>query len=448
MILLNQLKMNKVRIAISMSLLIVSLSIVAQTSGVVNESFVIRKNRILSLPKAERSFFPGSLPATSNNDQLIITFDSLEFDTNIDFELPAIKPAYLESAAQKNSISQHLIKIGGGNRLNTLVQYQYLNPINQERRLKFNVSHYGVGVGPVRDEKSAENIQGLDFEVSQSKKHVTARWNTQADRYQFYYYGLPDSSYFDENQLFNRDQNTRVRFANSFAVDYHKNNWRTGLSFGHQLTNYNHENNGENRLFVDGKLTYRLSEKLLLVDKINWTYLSYDTGNKQGRSIFNNSSIARYTLKNWQFEGGFNLYNLDSLSSSDKRFYIIPHLSMVGTLNQKHVVSAGFSSALKDQSLYQLSDRNIYLADSLNMRTSLYKSQWLLSYQYRLSQHHLIEAGASYSSILKQAFFINQANAVNQFQLLLQYFSWNYPACRFLYESCELQVWWFDRREA
>ena len=397
-------------------LLMVCLTAFGQ-QNVLNESFVIRKNRNLTLPVAERVYFPASAPDQTIDQKFELTFDSIAVDVYVDVQLPEVIPARLESKQSPPQIGRHYLKLGAGSLISSLIQYQYINPLEQKRRISFGAIHEGYANGPVRGAGSGENIQMIDFHLTQPWKNSSFIWKSNFDRYQFNYYGLPDSLYYGIDRNLQIVDDVRVRLANGIQFKSAINeDLNSMISIDHLLTHTTNLQNNENIIDLKAQLDYKINDKYKLYQTVDFSSIGYQSKLDNNRTIFRSSTYLRSGFKNLIVEGGMDFFLIDSISGLGKQSFLIPKISFQTQYN-KQDFTLSYQGDSDNQSLYQLSNLNPYLSDSLLFRTSLSKGIWSLGYSYDYHANHKLLAQVSYATIRNQAFLVNNFSHPNTFDL-------------------------------
>jgi hypothetical protein len=374
--------------------------------NVVNESFIIKKDRQLSLPVAERSFYPGYLPEVSSTHQPQIKFDSVRFERIIRFDLPATTPILINLPRQTNTYYNHFLELEGGSLWHSQLRYQYLKSIDQNKNVKVNFSHQGYGRGAVRQEESAENIQGLQIRANWIGKNSFFDWNINTNRHQFHYYGVPDSL-VDEQLI---SSNTKLGLSNKLRVITHKGPVHSTVSFGHRLTNYEAFLMKEHLISGLATINFQLSNLIAFYQKLDWNYSNFQSSNSSDRSVYSSQTNFEYKLNQWEISAGFNLIGVDSVSSVGNRLSVLPDIGINFKLANSRTLSIGLKSHYEVQSLAELSSRNIYLSDSLTIRTALYKNNWSINYQAIVKDRHQFNAGLSYATVENKLFLVSDEN--------------------------------------
>jgi hypothetical protein len=394
------------------------ITVYAQNTGV-EESFVIRKDKKLELPIADRLYFFDTPESVQKTSEYRVTYDSLGLIPDIQVN-PLLPPKNFSILipATSDVMLKHYVWLGIGNRFNTTAGYQYINSLDQKRRIHFNVNHQSLRIGPTDNAYSAENHQKLDLKIEQPIKKWNLGWQTKAQRSRLNYFGIQDSLYTDNTALEGIESNTLWKASNALTVTPQLDNgFDVVARFRHQVSGLT-ELYGiqENNLKAEFNVLNKISSGFSIGLHSTYHYISDASDTSGHRSMLQNSLNLNGQINKWYFKGALNLAFLDQKSFTDNNALFLPTAIVGYDLGNQQSFELGLESGIVANTRYDLYDLVPYLSESIDLKTEWVKSRWMIQYHGRLFKQHNLHISANYSSVENKTFLIN--DSLNNFTTL------------------------------
>lgn len=388
----------------------------AQQSSV-NESFVITKSKKLVLPAADRKFFShtGKTSTSEHIQPTIIRFDTLSKIPKADFQLDPLSPDIKIDKNQSRSLSEHVAWIGFGNRFHSTAGYQYINAIEQKRRVLFTASHRSLRNGPTGNDLSAQNDQSLGLKVMQPVNSWNISLRSQLYRTGFNYFGLADSLFLDEQALSLIAPATLWKTSNVIGVSNVSNDELSIKSHVIYQTTKQTENQftSEHRLGLATELAGDVSSNLSwrFIPSFDYLVNSSSLGNKS-RLVSQTPIAAIFKKSNWYLQGGLNWVNDQREADDGNANYFLPKLIFTYNLSRYQSFGVGLNSGINLNTAFVKSLDNLYMNYAFqDYRTEITRFDWFASYRQSFLSNYHLQFSINYLEIQNKSFFFNESFA-------------------------------------
>ena len=399
---------------ISYLILIMSIAAFAQNTTV-DESFVIRKNRTLNLPIAERNYFLQTDKADFSGlvPPLKLTYDSVTFSAAV---LPSITRLTIPKNTFKKPISpdiaQHMVWGSGGIRRFYDLGYQFINPIDQQRRIHLSAQAQSLGKGPTNDEFSNQNNQKVQLSILQPIQKINVQLNTIVDRTHFNFFGLPDSVYQERSNADSIISSSLFKINNSLTVENRKADLLTmGISLSHYLTKASiMQTPSENWISARISSKYQISKILNLIYKPELDIINQSAIYEHNHLITQHPIHSVFNFNQWNFSAGFNwvyVHLEDGRLTSETHTYFLPKVRISYAISPLQSINFSVDGFAKANTYFDRSTDLLYLNYAfMDWKTEVTKSQWQIDYHQTISNNHHISIYANYQNITNKAFLI------------------------------------------
>ncbi|WP_246255775.1 porin family protein [Cyclobacterium plantarum] len=381
--------------------------------------FIIRKDRVLSLPRKSRVFekspvLPPVAATTNYNYQVKDFFVPLEpvvLETQA-FQKPLPLPEYDQTLGRA--------KLGFGNYSSPLLQLDIHNLPDPEKSYGLHLKHQGFYTGPVDGENSAEDHTEVGLSGSLYKDFVEIYGNLDFQRDMYHFYGytadpeitIPSDSI---KQVFNTLK-TRVgikRIDRSEPFDY-------GASLSLRLFNDRYDAR-ETETLVKVRALFRANENLKggitsLLAFTSPTDVNYEAIN---RNYFKLHPYATYIKDGIHVKIGANvIHENDIVPNKLKEFYVFPSVSLSYHLVPAFGIYAGYEGDVKRNTYFDFVRENPFLGPSEQLRNTVQNFQVDAGISGKANDEANYKAGFRYGDFTNMHFYGNNVADSTRFQLI------------------------------
>jgi hypothetical protein len=397
--------------------------VLAQTGKrgeVQDQEFVIRKDRVLTVPTQTRPFerMPALPQATGLGN---FNYQVTPFFLN----LPALnlQPTALEKNYRLDRVDLYpgYIRAGYGNYASPLLEGRYMStsadPLNYAVRFK----HQSFGEGPVGGKESAEShtVFGADGSYFTDVVEVFGGLSWGQDKFSFY--GVNPVLFEDPNSPFETADNVLNNVQVSAGI---RDIEKTGtLSYEGQLSfrNFNDSYEAkENEIGVQAGLKVRTDSDWS--GKVDFSYFHTNPSNvnyQETRSYFSIRPRISYNYEAFRFTAGVNLISEnDSVASKKSNFHVFPVLQASYQFADEFGFYAEFSGGVKRNTYFSFVNENPYLGLSAQLLNTVnnYKFEGGIEGQFQETVHY--RAGLNLSRFNQMHFFVNSLADSARFSLV------------------------------
>ncbi|MEP1088090.1 TonB-dependent receptor [Algoriphagus sp.] len=345
-------------------------SLMAQTQqrgAVTDQEFVIRKDRVLTVPVQPRMYEKlPTLPKPTGLNEYNYLVSS--YPLNIKpLDLKA-EPSQKVYTPQRLDLYPGYVRAGYGNYASPLIEARYMGIDIADFNYSLQLNHQSFGKGPVLGEESKESHTNLGFDGSYFTDFFEVfgglSWNQ--DSYQFY--GEDPNFLLDENGRFTGFESNvlqaievkaGIRELEKVGPFYYEGQ----LSFRTFSDSYLVK---ENQVGLEASGTYRVTEDWS--GKLGLSYFSTkpeDLNYALTRTYFAIRPSVSYQYEAFNFTAGVNLVSEnDSLENKSSDFHVFPVLKAEYQFAEEFGFFAELSGDVQRNTYYSFVNENPYLGPS------------------------------------------------------------------------------------
>ncbi|MCH7403764.1 TonB-dependent receptor [Belliella kenyensis] len=407
------------------SLVLIGLSMIgfdlhAQQKGEVqDQEFIIRKDRVLTLPVQPRSFerIPV-LPTPKSN---------ANFNYRVEpFFLPLPPLEIKPEAATKNfprnleELYPGFAKLGYGNYSSPLLQLRYNIWEDGDYNIGAKVSHEGFYTGPVGGKNSAENHTHFGLDGTLFKDYFSLYGNVDYHRDEFNFYG------YDPNNALLSDYVTSNNVLNSFNI-------KAGISNLEKMSDLNYDANLKIRLFNDrfsavenevglnGKFDFWFSESLKteVLGNLSLTTPSDTTYRDINRNYFGIRPAVVYRKSGLYLKAGANIiFENDVTDNKKSDFHVFPSIDASYMLSDEFGLYAGFEGDVQRKTYYDFVNENPFLGPSDALLNTIQNYLAKAGVKGSVNGEFNYEVGVAYGQFANMHYYNTNATDTLRFNLL------------------------------
>lgn len=388
--------------------------------AVQDQEFVIRKDRVLTVPTQPRAFerMPV-LPQPKGVGEF--NYSVTPFFLN----LPALnlQPTALQKDYRQPKLDLYpgYVRAGYGNFASPLLEGRYMStkadPLNYALKFK----HQSFGTGPVEGEQSAEShtVFGADGSYFTELVEVFGGLNWGQDKYSFYgvnpvLFENPDSPFETNNNVLNHFQ-----FQAGFR-DIEKTgpfSYEGKLSFRNFKDSYAVK---ENEVGIQAGGKFRTDSDWS--GKVDLSYFHTnpnDVNYQEKRNYFSIRPRISYNYEAFQFTAGLNLVSEnDSIADKSSDFRIFPVLKASYQFADEFGFYGEFSGDVQRNTYFSFVNENPFLGPSEQLLNTVnnYKIEGGIEGQFQEAFHY--RAGINVSRFNQMHFFVNSMADSSRFEIV------------------------------
>jgi hypothetical protein len=385
-----------------------------------DQEFVIRKDRVLTVPTQPRSF--ERMPALPQPKGLA------EFNyavTPFFLNLPALKlqPTALEKNYKLDKVQLYpgYIRAGYGNFASPLLEGRYMStqadPLNYALKFK----HQSFGKGPVAAEQSAEShtVFGADASYFGQLAEVFGGLEWGQNKYSFY--GVDPSLFENPDTPFETANNVQNHVQVKAGI---RDIEKTGpFSYEGQLSFRNFKDSyaaKESEVGIQAGGKFRTESDWS--GKVELAYFHTnpnDVNYQKKRNYFSLRPRISYDYEAFRFTAGLNLVSEnDSIAEKDSDFHIFPVLQASYQFADEFGFFAEFSGDVQRNTYFGFVNENPYLGPSEQLLNTVnnYKIAGGIEGQFQEAFHY--RAAVQVSRFNQLHFFANSLADSSRFELV------------------------------
>lgn len=338
-----------------------------QRGAVTDQEFVIRKDRVLTVPVQPRMYEKLPVlpkPTGMNEYKYLVTSYPLNLKP---LDLKA-EPSQKVYTPERMELYPGYVRAGYGNFASPLLEARYMGIDIADFNYSLQLNHQSFGKGPVLAEESKESHTNLGFDGSYFTDLFEVfggiSWNQ--DSYQFY--GLDPRYTLDDNGAFkgfdsNVLQAVEVKAGIRELEKVGPFSYEGQLSFRNFTDSYMVK---ENQIGVEASGTFRPTDDW--AGKVGFSYFSTspeDVNYSLKRTYFAIRPTISYKYEAFNFTAGVNLVSEnDSLENKASDFHVFPVLKANYQFAEEFGFFAEFSGDVKRNTYYSFVNENPYLGPS------------------------------------------------------------------------------------
>ncbi len=393
----------------------------SQERGEIKDAeFIIRKDRVLTLPKQPRVFEKTpALPSTQSKGNY--TYQVRDFFLDLKPVVTEAKPFQRPFENQRNRLFHNYAKIGYGNYQSPLAEL-YINSVESDY-LNYGVflKHQGFYQGPVDGKNSAEDYTKIrvDGAFFQESNEFFGKMGYDRDKYNFYgYTPIPGLEVFPDDiaQVFHTVYgNVGLRkIDKDELLDY-----EASLSLRLFNDNYlarEHEVGVKARLGLkanDDRLRGGIDAEAFISSPSDSTYSDI---NRNYAKIFPN---VAYVNEDFNIKAGANIVmENDVIAGKSSNFHVFPNIAGAYRLSESFGVYAEYKGDVLRKTYYDFVMENPFLGPSPALRNSVQKFQIDAGIQGSLNEALTYKTGIKFGEFNQMHFYGNHFSDSTRFQLI------------------------------
>ncbi|NVJ86076.1 MAG: TonB-dependent receptor [Algoriphagus sp.] len=385
-----------------------------------DQEFVIRKDRVLTLPVQPRIF--EKLPVLPQPKGLS------DFNYQVKFYELDLPPVALEvEPAQKvyrrdyKDLFPGFLRLGYGNFASPLLEARFMATEVYDWNYSLNLKHQSFGKGPVFDEESKESHAQLGGMVSYflDQAEVFGGLNWNQDSYSFY--GIDTSILSNPNLDFAGIQGNVLSTINVSAGirDIEKLgpvSYEGKLHFKNFKDSYLAQ---ENEIGLQAKGKFRPMDDLTAAVQVAYFHTNpSDEGYDLTRTYFAIRPLVKYQLADFNVSAGLNIVSEnDSIQGKSSDFRIFPVLKASYQFAEEFGFYGEFSGDVQRKTYYDFVMENPFLGPSAQLLNTINNYKITGGVEGTLQSNFYYRAGIDVSRYNQMHFFVNAADT-SRFQLV------------------------------
>ncbi|MDO8968142.1 TonB-dependent receptor [Algoriphagus sp.] len=388
--------------------------------AVQDQEFVIRKDRVLTVPTQPRSF--ERLPVLPQPKGIA------EFNYTVTpffLNLPALnlQPTALEKNYRlpNRELYNGFIRAGYGNFASPLLEGRYMSTTADPFNYAVKFKHQNFGKGPVAAEQSSEShtVFGADGSYFMDAVEIFGGLNWGQDKYSFY--GVNPILFENPNLPFETNNNV----LNNFQVKAgFRDIEKTGtISYEGQFSFRNFRDSyavKENEVGVQAGLKFRTDSDWS--GKVDFNYFHTnpnDINYQEKRNYFSIRPRILYNYEAFQFTAGLNLVSEnDPMPDKSSDFRIFPVLKASYQFADEFGFYGAFSGDVQRNTYFSFVNENPFLGPSEQLLNTInnYKVEGGIDGQFQEAFHY--RAGINVSRFNNLHFFANSFADSSRFEIV------------------------------
>lgn len=385
-----------------------------------DQEFVIRKDRVLTVPTQPRSFerMP-SLPQPKGLGDF--SYSVTPFFLN----LPALKlqPTALEKNYRQDKIELYpgFIRAGYGNFASPLLEGRYMSTQADPMNYALKFKHQSFGKGPVAAEQSAESHTVFGADGSYFSELVEVFGGLEWGQNKYSFYGVDPTLFENPDVPFEANSNVLNHVQVKAGIrDIEKAgpfSYEGQLSFRNFKDSYAAKEN-EVGIQAGGKFRTE-SDWSGKVDLAYFHTNPNDVNYQEKRNYFSIRPRINYTYEAFQFTAGLNLISEnDSIADKSGDFHIFPVLKASYQFADEFGFYGEFSGDVQRNTYFIFVNENPFLGPSEQLLNTVnnYKIEGGIEGQFQEVFHY--RAGINVSRFNQMHFFVNSVADSSKFEVV------------------------------
>lgn len=391
-----------------------------QRGAVQDQEFVIRKDRVLTVPTQPRSF--ERLPVLPQPKGIgEFNYSVTPFFLNI----PALnlQPTALEKAYRQDrrELYNGFVRGGYGNFSSPLLEGRYMSTTADPINYAFKFKHQSFGKGPIGAEQSSEahTAVGADGSFFTEVVEIFGGLNWAQDKYSFY--GVNPILFDNPDLPFETSNN----ILNHFKVEAgFRDIEKTGpISYEGKLSFRNFKDSyavKENEVGIQAGLKFRTQSDWSGKVDLNYFHTNpEDIAYSVNRNYFSIRPRVSYNYEAFQFTAGLNLVSEnDSIADKSSDFRIFPVLKASYQFADEFGFYGAFSGDVQRNTYFSFVNENPFLGPSEQLLNTInnYKIEGGIEGQFQEAFHY--RAGINVSRLNQMHFFVNSLADSSRFEIV------------------------------
>lgn len=381
--------------------------------------FLIRKDRILTLPKQPRVFEKTPvLPSTQSKGDF--TYEVKNFFLDLKPVVTDTQPFQRSFQSRRNPLFHSYAKLGYGNYQSPLAEL-YVNSIESDfLNYGFSLRHRGYYQGPVDGSNSAEDHTHVRLDGSYFLEDIEFFGKLGYDRDKYHFYGytpLPGIEIRPED--ISQVLHTLYGHAGFRRIDREAIfNYEASLSL--RLFNDNYLAR-EHELGVKANLDIRSDNGSLRGGVQSQAFVSSPsdaTYSDINRNYVKVHPFVEYRQEQFHVRAGANVVlENDFVPNKNSNFHIFPSLTASYSLSESFGIYAGYEGDVIRKTYYDFVMENPFLGPSDQLRNTIQDFQVDAGVQGAINDEISYKAGIKFGEFTNMHFFGNHAGDSSKFVL-------------------------------
>lgn len=381
--------------------------------------FIIRKDRVLSLPKQPRLYErPPSLPAVSSQGNYVYEVKNFLLDLQ-PVELN-IQPFAKSFPKQVKEQYRSFVRAGFGNYMSPLAEV-HVNSLNSdEHTYGLKIKHQGFYEGPIDGPNSAEDHTAVKVNGSLFKEDIEIFGDVSYDRDRYNFYGYASNPVleaipFDLNQVFNTLKvQAGLRKINQLDVFSYDG------SINFRIFNDNYLAR-ENEANIQASVGFRPNENLSggIKSQLFFTSPSDVFYTDINRNYFKLQPYALYAKDGLRVKVGANVVQEnDVVPNKTSDFNIFPLANLSYQIDPTIGVYAAYEGDVIRNTYYGFVMENPFLGPSSKMRNTIQNYEIDAGITGTINGEINYKAGVKYGNFTNMHFYGNNEMDSTRFQVI------------------------------
>ncbi|WP_154856366.1 TonB-dependent receptor [Cyclobacterium xiamenense] len=391
----------------------------SQRGEIRDTEFIIRKDRVLTLPKQSRVFENSpALPPVSTTPNY--TYEVTNYFLPLAPVALETQPFQKDFPRPETDQTMGIAKLGFGNYASPLIQLDLFPQVDPELSYGLHLKHQGYYTGPVDGENSAETHTRVRLTGSMYKDivEIYGKFGYERDTYHFYgYTPQPETQVLADTirQVFHtiRTQVGIRRIEQTEPFNY-------GASLSLRLFDDRYEAQ-ETEALVNANVGFRANENLNGGIESLLAFTSPRDVNYESitRNYFKLHPYAQYIREGLQVKIGANVvHENDIVPNKLKEFYVFPTVFLSYHLLPEFGIYGRYAGDVNRTTYYDFVQENPFLGPSEQLRNAIQNFQVDAGISGKVNDLVNYRLGFKYGDFTNLHFFGNNAMDSTRFQLI------------------------------
>jgi hypothetical protein len=390
-----------------------------QTGEVKDQEFVIRKDRVLTLPKQVRKFerIPV-LPSPKSSS----TFNYTVQPYFLSLAPEVIKPEVAQKQWPRNQEEMFpgFARIGYGNYSSPIIEGRYNYWEEQDYNIGIKLKHEGFYKGPIDGSNSGENFTNIKADGSLYRDFIQLYGGLEYDRHEFNFYGYdPDNPLLE---LFIPSQNVLNTYKLSAGIqdidkmdflNYDASFFLRGFNDRFMASESEIGVKAISDFWFDEALKTTVNMQLSLTNPKDELYTDIN------RNYFKVNPFVSYIKKGIYVKAGANIIMENDVAlNKESDFYFFPQLDAHYMLSDEFGIYAGFEGDVLRKTYLDFVNENPFLGPSESLLNTVQNYIGKAGIKGTINDELTYEAGISMGKFTNMHFFTNSPSDTLRFNIV------------------------------
>ena len=390
-----------------------------QAGEVKDQEFVIRKDRVLTLPKQVRKFerIPV-LPSPKSSS----TFNYTVQPYFLSLAPEVIKPEVSQKQWPRNQEEMYpgFARIGYGNYSSPIIEGRYNYWEEQDYNIGIKLKHEGFYKGPIDGSNSGENFTNIKADGSLYRDFIQLYGGLEYDRHEFNFYGYDPGNPLLE--LFTPSQNVLNTYKLSAGIqdidkmdflNYDASFFLRGFNDRFMASESEIGVKAISDFWFDEALKTTVNLQLSLTNPKDEFYADIN------RNYFKVNPFVSYIKKGIFVKAGVNIVMENDVAlNKDSDFYFFPQLDAHYMLSDEFGIYAGFEGDVIRKTYLDFVTENPFLGPSESLLNTVQNYIGKAGIKGTINDELTYEAGISMGKFTNMHFFSNSPSDTLRFNIV------------------------------